>query len=110
VTPRRIIWGRLIGVCALLLCAATACTWVKPTAGGAQVREATAADVAGCEEIGTASGTTQASVGLPRDKEIVRSEQVTLARNQAAVIGGDTIVANGPPQGGMLAFIVYRCK
>ena len=102
---------RLFGICALLLCAATACTWVKPTSRGAQVHEATAADAAGCERIGTASGTTRASaLGLPRDKEIVRSEQVTLAQNQAAVLGGDTIVANGPPQGGTLDFIVYRCR
>ena len=102
---RRIVW-----VCALLLCAATACTWVKPTTGGAQVREATASEVAGCELIGTASGTTQAAVGLPRNKEVVRDEQVTLARNQAAVIGGDTIVASGQPQGGTQAFNVYRCR
>jgi Domain of unknown function (DUF4156) len=106
VKQRRMIW-----VSALLLCSVTACAWVKPTPGGAQVREATAAEVAGCEELGTASGTTQATAaGLPRNKEVVRDEQVTLARNQAAVIGGDTIVANGPPQGGMLAFIVYRCR
>lgn len=99
-----------MGAYVFLLCAATACTWVKPSAGGAKVQEATVADVAGCERIGTASGTTRASVGLPRNKGIVRSEQVTLAQNQAAVLGGDTIVANGPPQGGTLDFIVYRCR
>lgn len=85
------------------------CSWVKTTPGGAKIVEATAADVVGCQEIGTASGTTRTSVGLPRDKEVIREEQLTLARNQAALIGGDTIVQAGPPQGGMLSFTVYRC-
>ena len=85
------------------------CTWVKTTPGGEQVTEATAADIGGCREIGTAAGTTRTSVGLPRKKEIIRDEQVTLARNQAALIGGDTIVQAGPAQGGTLSFIVYRC-
>jgi len=85
------------------------CSWVKLTPGGANVVEATAADVSGCQEIGTASGTTRTSVGLPRNKDVIRDEQVTLARNQAALIGGDTIVQSGPAQGGMLSFTVYRC-
>jgi hypothetical protein len=89
--------------------AGAGCSWVKTTPGGAQVVEATAADVSGCQELGTASGTTRTSVGLPRDKDVIRDEQVTLARNQAALIGGDTIVQAGPPQGGMLSFTVYRC-
>ena len=94
----------------LLLTGVAGCLWVKPSSGGERVREATAADVVGCEEIGTASGTTHTSVGLPRNKDVVRNEQVTLARNQAAVIGGDTIVESGPPVGGTLAFTVYKCR
>ncbi len=85
------------------------CAWVKLTPAGENVVEATAADVSACQELGTASGTTRTSVGLPRDKEVIRDEQVRLARNQAALIGGDTIVQAGPPQGGMLSFTVYRC-
>ncbi len=96
--------------CVLVICTATGCTWVKPSAKGAQVREATAEEVAGCQRIGTASGTTRTSVVLPRDKDKIRTEQVTLARNQAAVLGGDTVVADGPPDGGTQAFIVYRCQ
>jgi hypothetical protein len=88
---------------------AAGCSWVKLTPGGANVVEATAADVSTCQELGTASGTTRTSVGLPRDKDVIRDEQVTLARNQAALIGGDTIVQAGPPQGGTLSFTVYRC-
>lgn len=89
---------------------AAGCAWVKTTPGGEQVREATAADVGGCEEIGTAVGSTQATAaGIPRNKEVMRDEQVTLARNRAAQIGGDTIVQSGPGSGGTLSFIVYKC-
>jgi hypothetical protein len=90
---------------------AAGCAWVKTTPGGDQVREATAADVGSCEEIGTAVGSTQATAaGIPRNKGVMRDEQVTLARNRAAQIGGDTIVQSGPPSGGTLSFIVYKCR
>jgi len=89
---------------------AAGCAWVKTTPGGDQVREATAAEVGSCEEIGTAVGSTQATAaGIPRNKEVMRDEQITLARNRAAQIGGDTIVQIGPPSGGTLSFIVYKC-
>jgi hypothetical protein len=96
--------------CVLVIGTATGCTWVKPSAKGALVREGTADEVASCQRVGTASGTTQTSVVLPRDKDVIRREQVTLAQNQAAVLGGDTIVADGPPDGGTQAFVVYRCQ
>ncbi len=76
------------------------CSWVKTTPGGAKVTEATAADVGDCQELGTAWGTTRTSIGLPRNKEVIRDEQVTLARNQAALIGGDTIVRPVPRRAG----------
>jgi predicted small secreted protein len=87
------------------------CSWVKTTPGGEQVREATVADVGACQEVGTAVASTQATAaGIPRDKAVIRDEQVTLARNRAAQIGGDTIVQAGPPSGGTLTFTVYRCR
>ena len=95
----------LFGMCI----AAFGCSWVRTTPGGANVREETAANVTACQEVGTAYGTTQTSVGLPRNADVIREEQVTLARNQAAKIGGDTIVQAGAPSGGTLTFNVYRC-
>jgi hypothetical protein len=86
------------------------CAWVKLTPRGEQVREETAENVVGCQDIGTAYGKTRTTaLGLPRDKEVVRDEQVKLAQNQAALIGGDTVVQDGPPSGGTLNFKVYRC-
>ena len=98
-----------IVVAAALL--ATGCSWVKTTPGGEQVREATAAEVSGCQDVGVAVASTQATAaGLPRDKGVIRDEQVTLARNRAAQIGGDTIVPNGPSSEGTQSFIVYKCR
>jgi hypothetical protein len=86
------------------------CLWVKPTAAGEKVREETAENVVGCQEVGTAYGKTRTSFGLPRNKDVIREEQVNLARNRAAQIGGDTIVQAGPALAdGTLNFTVYRC-
>lgn len=95
---------------AFLMIGATACTWVKPTPAGAAVREVGPEHVAGCEHLGGVSGTTTERIVLKRNAEVVRKEQVTLAQNQAATIGGDTIVAKGPAQGPTLQFDVYRCR
>jgi hypothetical protein len=102
---------RRVIVIATVLAVAAGCAWVKPTAGGEQVREETAANVGSCQEVGSAYGKTRTSVGLPRNQEVIRDEQVTLARNQAARIGGDTIVQDGAPTpDGTLNFKVYRCR
>lgn len=92
-----------------LLVGVGACAWVKLTPAGQSVREANADEVSACEHIGGVSATTKDKIVLQRNAEVMREEQVTLARNQAATIGGDTIVAKGPPQGPTLQFDVYRC-
>ena len=102
-----------LGKAALALCllvAMPACTWVKLTPEGTAVKEATADQVTGCKHIGGVNATTKDSIGLKRNAEVVREERVTLARNHAATIGGDTIVAKGPAQGPTLQFDVYRCR
>lgn len=102
---------RILAIVFASTIALAGCSWVKTTPEGEQVREATAAEVGACEEVGTAVASTQATAaGLPRDKEVIRDEQVTLARNRAATIGGDTIVQSGPASGGTLTFTVYRCR
>jgi hypothetical protein len=74
------------------------------------VRVATADQVYNCERLGTIAANTRATaLGLPRDKEVVRDEQVALARNDAPSLGGDTIVADGPSNAGTQSFVVYRC-
>ena len=97
-------------ITALVVCSvATACTWVKPTPAGETVREANADAVAACAHLGVVSGTTTDRIVLQRNAEVIRKEQVTLARNQASTMGADTLVAKGPATGPTLQFDVYRC-
>jgi hypothetical protein len=46
---------------------------------------------------------------MDRKKEKVRLEIETLARNEAAIRGGDTIVPRGPVEAGSRTYDVYRC-
>jgi len=108
----------------LVVLASSACTWVQPTAGSRGVRVATPAEVENCQQLGTASGTTQARFFgvIPRDAGVIREEQTQLALNRAADLGGNTIVEDFPttpppppapnerkPSKSTLTFRVYRC-
>jgi hypothetical protein len=93
----------------LLTALAGGCTWVKLSEAGAGVRLATPDQVAACERIGMATATTEDRVLVARNETKVKGELITLASNQAATIGGNTIVAQAPPDKGIQTFIVYRC-
>jgi hypothetical protein len=93
-----------------LATAASSCTFVKYTEAGANVRVASADEVAGCERLGSASATTKDRLLVPRVEDKVKRELDTLACNEAAAIGGDTVVADGPREGGTQRYIVYRCR
>jgi hypothetical protein len=95
------------GVIAALLLGG--CTWVPLTDAGAGVNQATAAQVAHCRQVGTVSSSTQDKIGVQRSRGKVAEELVVLARNEAASIGGDTIVPVGTPDDGRQDFTVYRC-
>jgi len=49
-------------------------------------------------------------VGLQRNPERVRAELEMLARNEAAQLGANTIVAMGPPAGDAQTFEAYDCQ
>ena len=44
-----------------------------------------------------------------RSEAKVEEELLTLARNSAVEIGGDTLVAEGPPSQGAQRFRIYKC-
>lgn len=95
---------------AVLAALALACTWVKLTEGGRAVRVATAAEVSGCESKGrTHAQTTDRVVIFARRDAPIRLELESLARNEAAQMGGDAIVAATPIESGRQTFDVYRC-
>jgi hypothetical protein len=94
---------------AVLAVLLSGCTWIKLTDAGAQVNQATAAEVANCRHVGSVSSSTQDKVGVKRGRGKVAEELIVLARNEAANIGGDTITPAGPPVDGRQDFTVYRC-
>ena len=88
------------------------CTWVKPTAPGEGVRVGTMSQVAACKRLGATHAKTSTKVAFfSRSQKKVDEEIETLARNEAADMGGNTIVAQGPTSSeGRRSFDVYRCK
>ncbi len=90
--------------------ALVSCTWVEPSEGGRSVTLVKPAHVSSCQSLGTVTSSTKDSVGfVDRSEEKVAGELLDLARNKAASMGGDTIVAEGPAAGGSQTFHVYKC-
>ena len=86
------------------------CTWVEPTKEAGEVLLVKAHNVQSCQRLGSTTATVKHEIGpVSRSDEKVRNELVTLAKNHAAVMGGDSIVATGPADGGSMNFDVYKC-
>lgn len=99
--------GLLLALAALLL---GGCSWVPLTAEGESVRLVDESETAGCEELGrTSARTTDRVLIFARGRGRVAEELRSLARNEAAKMGGDTIAARGPVSEGRQEFGVYRC-
>ncbi|UJP04406.1 MAG: DUF4156 domain-containing protein [Nitrosomonas sp.] len=96
-----------IACCSLLL---SACTWVKVTAKGDAVRlvQSTKA-VESCKKIGNANTKVVSRVLFDRDAEKVANELADLARNEAGLLGGDTIMPTSEIVDGRRSFDIYRC-
>ena len=86
------------------------CTWVEPSEEGKSVTLVKPAHVTNCQPLGTVTSSTKDAIGfIDRSEEKVAGELVDLARNKAASMGGNTIVAEAPAEGGSQTFRVYRC-
>ena len=101
---------RLLITMALQIFLLGGCTWVKLTEGGTTVSHATKADVVNCQKVGIISTHTKDQIVVNRSDSKVREELLVLARNEAARLSGDTIVAMGPPRDGAQDFTAYRCR
>lgn len=100
--------GRITTVVAVL--ALTACTWIKPSPEGEAVRVLGADDVGACQKLGdTTVSLLHKVAGINRSAEKVRKELETMARNSAATMGGDAVVATSPVNEGEQSFDVYEC-
>lgn len=109
-------WSSLINRFAWLLLLGTGgfaagCTWVDLTPSGEAVRVVPADRVADCRRVGTLSVYTKAEVaGIDRSADKVRGELETLARNEAATMHADTIVADSEIAKGRRDYVAYRCR
>ena len=88
-----------------------ACNWVKTTPEGTKVSVAQAADVGGCVHKGAVTTSLKSRIaGFERKPAKVATELATLARNEAARMGGDTVVAESAVKDGRQEFGIYLCK
>ena len=88
----------------------TACTWVEPTRESAEVHLVKAFNVETCKKLGTATSSVKHKIGIiTRSDEKVTEELTILAKNKAAEMGGDSIVARGEQVEGSMSFDVYKC-
>lgn len=88
-----------------------ACAWVKPSPRSEQVRVATPAEVVNCVKKGTTSVTTVEKIMfIPRSGKKIQEELLIMARNEALILKGDRIVAEGEPVDAQLTYSVYQCQ
>ena len=95
---------------AIVLAAVSGCTWVQVTTEGVDVSLADADQVGNCSRIGrTRSKTLSRIVVIQRGAETLQEELISLARNEAGSMGGNTIVAESSIDSGAQTFGVYNC-
>lgn len=96
----------------LLMCTvlSAGCTWVKPSAKSHEIVLLTPAQVVNCVKKGVTTSQTLSKITVvPRSNDKVFSELVMLAKNEAVILGGDAVVAEGLMEKGRQTFGVYRC-
>ena len=94
----------------MLIISLPACTWVEATREGSEVTLVKSFNVKNCKKLSTVVATVKHKVGIiKRDNDTVKEELITVARNRAAELGGDSIVAQQPAIDGAMSFDVFRC-
>ena len=88
----------------------SSCTWVRVTSQGEGVRLVQSVRaVEQCKKLGKVSTKVESKVVFSRDSEKVAGELEDLARNEAALMRGDTIVPISEINDGRRSFGVYQC-
>jgi hypothetical protein len=106
-TRERIMHNAVIGI---LLFVLAGCTWVELTEEGEAVTVVSSVSNT-CKRLGSTTSTTKADLAsIDRSDKKVSSELVTLARNSAVRMGGDTITAESEvSESGVQTFGIFRC-
>jgi len=103
---------KIVSVSALsaLMLGCGASNWVQLTTPAQQVSLASPVQVSNCTRIGTSTVNALAKVAfLQRGSQNLQEELVTLARNEAADMGGNRVVAESTITEGRQTFGVFRC-
>lgn len=85
------------------------CAWVKLTDAGAGVAVRNADALAGCERLGATTVKTPTVAGVRNERKVIE-EVIVMAKNLAAEMGGNAIVASTQLDDGRQKFDVYRCE
>ncbi len=95
---------------ATLITLLSGCTWVQLTSEGQGVRLASTSEVTSCTRIGRAYAQTLSGVSVvERGGQRLQDELLTLGRNEAGRMGGNTIVPETVIDEGQQSFGVYSC-
>ena len=95
---------------ATVLVPLTACTWVKKSEEAKSVALVKPSVAQQCEKLGSTTSKVTDNIGpIPRSDSKVQDELIDLAKNEAALIGGDSIVAESAAVDGVQRFAIYRC-
>lgn len=95
----------------LIVLPGSACVWVSASSGGEKVRVLEPVEAASCHKLGrTTPQTADRVLIFARVHRNVREELRSLARNEAAELGGNGVVPSGPVEEGRQSFDIYRCE
>lgn len=102
---------RILPIVASAIILLPACSWVELTPQGQRVDVMTQQQAADCKRLGQTTAEVLDKVGfVDRSEEKQEEELLTLARNEAAAMGGDAIVPATEITDGRQRFTVYRCR
>jgi hypothetical protein len=88
-----------------------ACSTVQPLENAESVTVVNAEHVTTCKLLATISSRVTHKVGLiNRSEETVTAELITLGRNRAVELGGDSLVIKQPMSEGQMKFDIYKCR
>jgi len=95
----------------MIIIGISACTWIEPTKESLEVILVKPGNISFCDKLGTTHVTVTHKIGiLTRDEKAVTEDLITVAKNNAAKKGGDSIVARGENIEGKMSFDIYKCN
>lgn len=87
------------------------CSFNEPTEASKQVMLVKDYNVTTCQKLGDTVARVKDSLGgVKFSEKEVQEELIVIAKNDAAKMGGDSIVAVSDVKGGVQKFAIYRCK